>query len=63
MLKATICATAGAAILALSSVTASAYIACSGNACWHVKERITYPAESRVVVHEDNWRWGPSERL
>jgi hypothetical protein len=63
MLKATMIAVTGAAILALSSVAASAYIACSGNVCWHVKERVTYPAESKVIIHEDNWKWGPSEKF
>jgi hypothetical protein len=61
MLKATIGAVTGAAILALSTVAASAYIACSGPVCWHVKERITYPAESKVIIHEDNWKWGPRD--
>ena len=63
MLKATIGTAVGVALLALSSVTASAYIACSGDACWHVKERYSYPADSKVIVHEDSWKWGPSERF
>jgi hypothetical protein len=53
----------GAAALTLSMASASAYIACSGNACWHVKERLSYPADSKVIVHEDSWKWGPSERF
>ena len=53
----------GAAALALSVGTASAFIACSGNVCWHATERYSYPAESRVIVHEDSWKWGPSERF
>jgi hypothetical protein len=23
----------------------------------------SYPAESKVIIHEDNWKWGPSERF
>ena len=49
----------GAGLLALSSVGASAAIVCSGNVCWHAHERLAYPSEARVVVHEDDWRPGP----
>jgi len=56
-------AAAGAAVLALSAVSASAAIVCTGNACWHTSERYTYPAEARVIVHPDNWKWGPSEHF
>jgi hypothetical protein len=53
---------AAAALMALSTVSASAAIVCSGNVCWHTHERYTYPPDSKVVVHEDDWRWGPSEK-
>ena len=56
-------ATAGLGLLALSAVSASAAIACSGNVCWHTQETYTYPSESRVIVHPDSWRWGPSEKF
>lgn len=56
-------ATAGAGLLALSAASASAAIVCTGNVCWHTHERYSYPAEARVTVHEDSWRWGPSERF
>ena len=52
----------GAALLAGSAVTASAAIACSGNVCWHTQETYTYPKESKVIIHEDSWRWKPEER-
>jgi hypothetical protein len=52
----------GAGMLAASTVGASAAIVCSGNVCWHTHERHVYPPEAGVVVHEDNWRWGPSEK-
>ncbi len=42
--------------LALSSVGASAAIACRGDVCWHVREHYRYPARERIVIHEDNWR-------
>ena len=51
----------GAGILAFSAVSASAGIACVGPVCWHVQNTYEYPSESRVVVHEDTWKWGPSE--
>jgi hypothetical protein len=41
---------------------ASAAIVCSGNVCWHTHERYTYPPESKVIIHDDNWRWGPGEK-
>jgi transposase len=41
---------------------ASAGIACVGLVCWHVQDTYEYPSESRVVVHKDDWKWGPSEK-
>ena len=52
-------ATAGAAILASSALTASAAIVCNGNVCWHVQEHYAYPPSAGVVIHEDDWRSGP----
>jgi len=59
----TLLGTAIGAALALSAASASAEVACSGNVCWHVKERYTYPRESKVIIREDNWRPGPSIRF
>jgi len=53
----------GAGILAGSSISAFAAIVCSGNVCWHTHERYTYPPNAGVIIHEDNWRWGPSEHF
>jgi len=50
-------------LLALSTVNASAAIVCNGNVCWHAREAYEYPPEARVVVHPDDWRWGPGERF
>ena len=52
-------AAVGAAMLAASATTASAAIVCSGNVCWHTHETYAYPRDSRVIIHEDNWRAGP----
>ena len=59
--KAAACTAAGAALLAVSATGASAAIACSGEVCWHTQETYAYPPEAKVIIHEDNWRWGPSE--
>jgi hypothetical protein len=53
----------GAGFLAASAMSASAAIVCSGNVCWHTHETYTYPPDSRVIVHEDNWKWGPEEKF
>ncbi|HLH93439.1 MAG TPA: hypothetical protein VKX28_33860 [Xanthobacteraceae bacterium] len=50
----------GAAAVAFFATSAVADVACSGDVCWHVKERYKYPAESHVVIHEDSWKPGPS---
>jgi hypothetical protein len=39
-------------MLAFSAVSASAAYACNGNVCWVVKEKYTYPSDSKVTVHE-----------
>ena len=56
MKKVLIGAMMGAAALAVSATGASAYMACSGNTCWHVKDRYEYPARAKIVVHEDSWK-------
>jgi hypothetical protein len=53
----------GAGLLAVTSVGASAAIACSGDVCWHTHEAYRYPPDARIIVHRDNWRWGPSEHF
>jgi len=55
-----VCTAASAAFVAISAVSASAAIACSGNVCWHSHERYRYPHTAHVVVHADTWKWGPS---
>jgi hypothetical protein len=53
----------GAGVWALTMASASAAIVCSGNVCWHVTERYEYPPDARVIIHEDSWKWGPSEKF
>ena len=60
--KSILAATVGVAALVCTSLTASAYIACTGNVCWHVKERHDYPASARVVIRDDDWKWKSHER-
>jgi hypothetical protein len=52
----------GAGILTFSAVSASAGIACVGPVCWHTQSTYEYPSDSRVVVHEDSWKWGPNDK-
>jgi len=53
----------GLGMLAVSGMSASAFIACSGNTCWHTKERYEYPSHARIVIHDDGWRWGHHYRF
>jgi hypothetical protein len=55
-------AAAGASVLAFSALNASAAVVCNGPVCWHTQEAYEYPPTAGVVVHEDNWRWGPTEQ-
>ena len=52
----------GAGFFAMTSMSASAAVVCSGNVCWHTHESYDYPPDAKIVVHEDNWRWGPKEK-
>ncbi len=51
----------GTSAMAFTAASASAAIVCSGTACWHAAEAYDYPAESRVVVHPDSWRWADGD--
>jgi hypothetical protein len=53
----------GATVVLTSSFSASAAIVCQGNVCWHTHEAYDFPHEAGVVVHEDNWHWGPHEKF
>ena len=45
----------GVGVLASSAGSASAYIVCNGNDCWHTDSRYHYSRDVRVEVHPDNW--------
>ena len=50
----------GAGTLALSISTASAEIVCNGGGvCWHTHSEYHYPPTAGVIVHPNDWRWGP----
>jgi hypothetical protein len=51
-----------AGVMSVAITNASASIVCTGHTCWHTHESYSYPHSARIVVHEDNWRWGPRER-
>jgi hypothetical protein len=56
-------AAAAAGGLSLAASAASADVVCnSENVCWHVhRHHYNYDPSWNVVVHPDNWRWGPSD--
>ena len=60
MHKVLIGAVTAAGLMAFSATGAMAAIACTGNVCWHVKERYEYPPAAKVIVHEDDWKPAPS---
>ena len=53
----------GAGALLASVASASAGIACAGPVCWHVADRYEYPADAKIVIHEDDWKPGPDARV
>jgi hypothetical protein len=53
----------GVALIAISTFGASAAIVCQRDVCWHTHEAYDFPHEAGVVVHEDNWHWGPREHF
>jgi hypothetical protein len=61
--KSLLSAATGAGILAFSAISASAAIVCSGGVCWHTPRAYEYPPKAGVVVHPDDWRWGPREHF
>lgn len=57
-------ALSGLALLAFSSLNASAAIVCNADGdCWHTPEVYTYPPGARVEIHPDNWRWRQGEHF
>ena len=62
MRKALVAAGAEAGLLALSTVSASAAIACRDDVCWRVHERYVYPPSPTIIIHPDDWR-PPTARI
>ena len=53
--SAVIAAMSGGALIA-TATTASADVVCnSAGECWHVHDRLAYPADAGVVFHDDAW--------
>jgi hypothetical protein len=64
-----------AGLLALSTSSASAAIACRGDVCWHIHEAYAYPPSPTIIIHPDYWTppttriiihpegWVPAERF
>lgn len=60
--NAALATTFGLGVLALSNSTASAAIVCNGDGdCWHVHDQYSYPDNSGVIVHNDDWRWNDTD--
>jgi hypothetical protein len=51
-------------LLGLSSLSASAAIVCdNAGDCWHAQKTYTYPPSAHIVIHPNNWHWGPGEHF
>ncbi|HEY2709199.1 MAG TPA: hypothetical protein VGI95_14195 [Caulobacteraceae bacterium] len=56
LLKGVVTAAIAGGSLAMTASVASADVVCnSAGECWHVHDRLTYPAEAGVVFHDDAW--------
>jgi hypothetical protein len=62
-LKSLVGAVAATGAFLCCASNASADVACAGHVCWHVTERYEFPPRAHVVVHPDDWHWGPRERF
>ena len=52
----------GAAAVAITATSASAYVVCNREGeCWHAKSAYQYRAEYGIAVHPDGWAWGANE--
>jgi hypothetical protein len=61
--KILLAAAMGAGALAFSAASAPAAVVCTGAVCWHTHEVYEYPPDAAVIVHPDDWRWGPGEHF
>jgi hypothetical protein len=54
----------GVGALTLAAGNASAAIVCNGAGyCWHTHHHYHYHPGFGVVVHPNNWHWGPHEHF
>lgn len=61
-LKTALVAALAAGGLSFAASAASAEIVCNGaGECWHVHHHYDYHPEWGLVVHPDNWTWGPND--
>lgn len=61
--KVTFAAAISVGALAFTAGNASADIVCNDDGdCWHAHEHYDYPAGAGIVVHHDDWAWGPEAR-
>jgi len=61
-IKLAIAALVGAASIAITTTSASAWIVCNREGeCWHTHHRYMYHPEYGIVVHPDGWVWGANE--
>lgn len=51
-------------VVTLASGPASAAVVCNRDGeCWHAAHAYRYRPAFGLTVHENNWRWGPSEHF
>ena len=61
--KSVLLALAGAGVLGLTTINASARIVCNSDGdCWHVQTDYAYPPTLGLTIHPDDWKWKVGER-
>jgi hypothetical protein len=51
----------GAAAVAITATSASAYVVCNREGeCWHTAHPFRYPPNT-VYIHPDGWAWGVND--
>jgi hypothetical protein len=56
LMKGTLAAVLAGGAVVGTATTASADVACNNaGECWHVHDRLAYPADVGVVFHDDHW--------
>ena len=62
MLQAAAAAILAAGAMAVTSSAASADVVCnSAGECWHTHDTYKYDPAFGVVVHPNDWKWGPAD--